>query len=358
MSKPEDNESLGKGNEFQQDRRPRDVGPYADKPRNTGYDRPRDAGYDRPRDAGYDRPPRDAGQDRPPRDAGYDNRPQRDSGYDRPQSNQRDQRDQREQRGFNRQNDMHQSMGDPRVKQDSYGYSQERSRGNQFEDDQPRMIRHSNEVVNNIPQQSFLHNPLANSRQGNRMTGMQPGHIQDTRSLNQMNSNLDIHQPQSHIQESYILNDVMPNPSMNDLMHNNPDGGISHLDQYVLPPISSSVDAPGMGSNAAYMSNAGGMQSIPMSNIIPSNSNPGGRVSAQYNPMPTNSSSMSPGWTGVNTTGMYNQSTPSYLDALVDMCEQFHNILPIPKNATNTVYVEGIPIDAREREVARKYSIS
>jgi hypothetical protein len=30
------------------------------------------------------------------------------------------------------------------------------------------------------------------------------------------------------------------------------------------------------------------------------------------------------------------------------------NIMPVPKNATNTVYVEGIPIDATEREVARK----
>jgi len=27
-------------------------------------------------------------------------------------------------------------------------------------------------------------------------------------------------------------------------------------------------------------------------------------------------------------------------------------ILPIPKNATNTVYVEGIPLDSTEREVA------
>ena len=27
-------------------------------------------------------------------------------------------------------------------------------------------------------------------------------------------------------------------------------------------------------------------------------------------------------------------------------------VLPIPKNATNTVYVEGIPLDATEREVA------
>lgn len=30
------------------------------------------------------------------------------------------------------------------------------------------------------------------------------------------------------------------------------------------------------------------------------------------------------------------------------------NIMPIPKNATNTVYVEGIPLNTQEREVARK----
>jgi RNA recognition motif-containing protein len=29
-----------------------------------------------------------------------------------------------------------------------------------------------------------------------------------------------------------------------------------------------------------------------------------------------------------------------------------NSIIPIPKNATNTVYVEGIPVDASEREVA------
>ena len=29
--------------------------------------------------------------------------------------------------------------------------------------------------------------------------------------------------------------------------------------------------------------------------------------------------------------------------------------MPIPHNATNTVYVEGIPQDATEREVARNY---
>ena len=29
--------------------------------------------------------------------------------------------------------------------------------------------------------------------------------------------------------------------------------------------------------------------------------------------------------------------------------------MPIPHNATNTVYVEGIPLDASEREVARNH---
>ena len=31
------------------------------------------------------------------------------------------------------------------------------------------------------------------------------------------------------------------------------------------------------------------------------------------------------------------------------------DIFSVPKNATNTVYVEGIPVNATEREVARKY---
>ena len=30
------------------------------------------------------------------------------------------------------------------------------------------------------------------------------------------------------------------------------------------------------------------------------------------------------------------------------------DIFCVPKNATNTIYVEGIPIDATEREVSRK----
>jgi len=31
------------------------------------------------------------------------------------------------------------------------------------------------------------------------------------------------------------------------------------------------------------------------------------------------------------------------------------HMFPIPKNATNTVYVEGIPIDATEREVSHMF---
>jgi len=29
----------------------------------------------------------------------------------------------------------------------------------------------------------------------------------------------------------------------------------------------------------------------------------------------------------------------------------------VPKNATNTIYVEGIPVNSTEREVSRKYQI-
>ena len=32
------------------------------------------------------------------------------------------------------------------------------------------------------------------------------------------------------------------------------------------------------------------------------------------------------------------------------------DIFSVPKNATNTIYVEGIPVDASEREVSRKWS--
>ena len=33
------------------------------------------------------------------------------------------------------------------------------------------------------------------------------------------------------------------------------------------------------------------------------------------------------------------------------------DIFSVPKNATNTIYVEGIPVDATEREVSRKCTI-
>lgn len=273
----------------------------------------------------------------------------------------------KDQRGYYKSQDMHhQPHSDPRIKQDSnYGYMQERSRVPQYEEEQqPRMMRHSSGMTGNgvqqqqQQQQSFLHNPLANSRQSVKMKPLLMGMGQDPQSLDQLNSNIDMYQNPSHNQDSYLYNDVIQSPSMNDMMSmpNNSEGGavMSHLDQYVLPQNASNlVDSSGIGSNPNYMSGAGGVQSMPMSNLgMPSNSNSGGRVSVQYSSMPANSSSM-PGW-GAATTGMYNQTVPNYMDALVDLCEQFHNILPIPKNATNTVYVEGIPVDAKEREVARK----
>lgn len=291
----------------------------------------------------------DRGQD-------YPDRRKQDMGYP-------DRMGRKEQRGYYKSPDIHEQPhhGDPRVKQDNYGYAYDnRGRDPQY-DDQPRVVRNSNVMSGggNMPQQSFLHNPLANSRQDNKMKQMNMGHAQNIQSLDQINDNLDIHQNPSHNQDGYILNDMIQSQSMGDLMTmpGNSEGasGISHLDQYALPRnASNSIDSQGMNPSSAYMSNANGVQSIPMNNVAPPNSNSGGRVSMQYAQMPQNSSSSS-GWGGgVATTSMYNQSVPNYMDALIDVCEQFHNILPIPKNATNTVYVEGIPFDAKEREIARK----
>lgn len=252
---------------------------------------------------------------------------------------------------------------DPRVKQDNYGYSYDnRARAPQYDvDDQPRISRHSNVMSGggNMPQQSFLHNPLANSRQDNKMKHMPMSHGQNLQSLDHhLNDSLDLHQNISHTQDSYVLSDMIQNPSMNDMIgmpRNSDSPGISHLDQYALPRnASNSIDNSVM-NNPGYLSNAGSLQSAPMNSIVGLPSNSGGRVSSQYASVPQPSSSMGQ-WSGggVATTSMYNQSVPNYLDALIDVCEQFHNILPIPKNATNTVYVEGIPVSTREREVARK----
>ncbi len=46
------------------------------------------------------------------------------------------------------------------------------------------------------------------------------------------------------------------------------------------------------------------------------------------------------------------------LNSLSQFYNVFQNLVKIPKNATNTVYVEGIPSDTTEREVARKSSMS
>ena len=46
-------------------------------------------------------------------------------------------------------------------------------------------------------------------------------------------------------------------------------------------------------------------------------------------------------------------SGTSVVDAILRLSESFARVLPIPKNATNTVYVEGVPVGSTEREVAR-----
>lgn len=37
-----------------------------------------------------------------------------------------------------------------------------------------------------------------------------------------------------------------------------------------------------------------------------------------------------------------------------EACIGFDRLLPIPRHATNTVYVEGVPFGTSEREVSRK----
>jgi len=282
-------------------------------------------------------------------------RRERDMGY---QDNMR-QKEPREEY-YRSQQDMHpQAHRDPRVKQDTsgYGYMQDRGRTQDYADDEPRMMRPSDSMQdrNSMPQQSFLHNPLVNSRQPAKMKSMPMSHPQDQQSLDHLNSNLDIHQNVSHPQDGYILNDIitMPNSSEGN-------SGISHLDQYVIPQnASSSLDNSGMGSNPNYMSGGGNVQSLPMSNVVvPSNPTQGGRVSVQYAPMPANNPSSMSGWRGSSNSEVYNQSPPNYSDALADICSQFYDVLPIPKTATNTVYVEGIPFSTSEREVARKSALA
>lgn len=43
----------------------------------------------------------------------------------------------------------------------------------------------------------------------------------------------------------------------------------------------------------------------------------------------------------------------STLQTLTKLSHTFKNCLTIPKHATNTVYVEGLPHDATEREISR-----
>ena len=257
-----------------------------------------------------------------------DQRGPRDRGNRRDHRNQRDQRDQRD---YNRQQDYQNDLGDPRMKQDSYGgggYSHNRGGVPQYDEPQ-RMINQPRSMSNTSPlgQQSYISAPIMNSRQPqHKMKSMSIVHGQEPQSYDQLNNSLDMHQ--SPNEEVYLINDVMPNSSMSEMMPmNNPsEGGVnmSHLDQYVLPQNpTNSVEPSVMNSNPNYISTVGGVQSVPMNNVIvPPNSNSGGRVSVQYNQMP--SSPMPAGWNGANTTAMYNnnsnsQSNPSYLDALIDM---------------------------------------
>lgn len=277
----------------------------------------------------------------------YNNKPRnRDSNY---QDNRMQNRG--DQRGYYKSQGMDQQIrGDPRGKMEqNYGYVNDRVRSNSYDNDQqPRMISHSRGISGggSSIQPSFLHNPLVNSGSQLKMKSVQMIHHQDPQSLDQ----LDMNQNQSHLQESYILSDMISLP-------NNSGGGeiMSHLDQYILPQtVSNQLSNSAIGSTPAYLSSGAGVQSLQIGGVVgPQNSGAGGRATVQYSTIPANSSSM-PEWR-VATTGVYNQPSPAgYVDNLIDLASSCQNVLPIPKNATNTVYVEGIPTDASEREVARK----
>lgn len=288
-------------------------------------------------------------QDRRRDDHGYqDNMRQKDTGY------------------YSKGGNMNQMMqSDPRMKNmDEYGYEQrDGARTGSYDNMQSRMPNQNNMSSMNrgSNQQSFLHNPLANSGPSMKMKQMQMVN-QDQQPINNM-------ELPNQTQPNYMMNEMMQQPQqqqpqqpMNNMMPM-PGGeeentGMSHLDQYVFPQANSpSIDAQVMNSNQSYMSNAGsGMQSMQMPNMVdPPESNMGvGRLPTGYPYIPATSSPSMNGM-GVATTGMYGQSsTSSQMESLVDLCSSFKSSLKIPKNATNTVYVEGIPPDAKEREVARK----
>mmetsp|Transcript_37355 Transcript_37355/g.42902 ORF Transcript_37355/g.42902 Transcript_37355/m.42902 type:complete len:236 (-) Transcript_37355:415-1122(-) len=204
----------------------------------------------------------------------------------------------KDQRGYYKPQGMNQpSHSDSRMKPESnYGYSNERVRANSYEEDPQRIMRHSSSMSRSAPtnQQSFLHNPLANSGSHSKMKSVQMVHHQDQQSMDQ----LDIHQNPAYLQDNYIMSELISMP--------NPEGEVmSHLDQYLLPQnVSNPVNSQGMSSTPAYMSSTSGVQSLQMGNVVQPNPGSGGRGFVQYTPMPASSPSVS-GW-GVTTTGMYN----------------------------------------------------
>ena len=262
-----------------------------------------------------------------------------------------------ENRGYYKNQGMNQQIhNDPRMKQsmDDYGYEQDRARTAPYDNMQSRMSNQPqmNSISTNS-QQSFLHNPLVNTGSSMKMKSMQML-AQDQQSINQMNS-MAMHQ---NTHDNYMMSDSMQNQSMNEMMlmpSGDTNTGLSHIDQYILPQSTApNIETQAMSTNPSYLFN-NGVQPIQMDNIImPSESNLGGRVPAQFSSMQANNESSMPEW-GVATTGMTGQSSvSSQMESLLELCSSFNNILPIPKNATNTVYVEGIPADAKKREVARK----
>ncbi len=90
---------------------------------------------------------------------------------------------------------------------------------------------------------------------------------------------------------------------------------------------------------------SGSQQELPSG--PPALADPRGPVVPGPVPVPL-SASLQPGAPPVGPFSTY------VLNNLSQFYNVFQNLVKIPKNATNTVYVEGIPTDTSEREVARK----
>lgn len=180
---------------------------------------------------------------------------------------------------------------------------------------------------------SFMQNNL-----NSKMKSVQIGNYQEQQ---------DYRQNSSHFQDNFGYAENMPKQ-----LSSKGGESSSYCDKYVVPQAASNfMNAQRLNPNAAYFAGMSSMHPYQLDLLSNPQFNSMGRMgypSAQMNQTPL------PRWGGGN--GMFNQPTSpvSSPDSLIDLAASCKDVLPIPKNATNTVYVEGIPTNTSEREVARK----